>query len=350
MGRKGMIAAAYACTALLAAAACGGGSAPGSLTLMSGGGVYQDALDAAFARPFEQETGVVVHDDPTLNYAKIKTMVEAGSANVDVIPAEGYWAAQNCGTLLEPIDRTVVDLSGIDPELIESECSAPLLTYTSTIYYNNTRFPEGTGPTGCADFFDVARFPGKRAASSSAMPNPLVECALIADGVPREQLYPLDVDRAFRKIETIKPDLVFWNSGSESSQFMLAGEVDMILAWNGRAYAAIEEQNAAFSPAYGEAFLHYDTMVVPKGVADPAAAMRFVAFTMDPARQAKLTTLIPYEPSKPGAPLVDLPPGLQEFLPSTNPKVAEGVIVQNQRWWAENGEQVTARWQQTFNG
>ena len=72
-----------------------GASSGGSdLTFMSGGGNYQDAQDQAFIRPFEKAEGVTVHDDTTLSYAKIKTMVDAGNVTVDVIPAEGYWAVQ----------------------------------------------------------------------------------------------------------------------------------------------------------------------------------------------------------------------------------------------------------------
>ncbi|WP_084964855.1 ABC transporter substrate-binding protein [Thermoactinospora rubra] len=322
----------------------------GSLTFMSGGGAYLDALDEAFLKPFAKDTGIAVHNDPTLSYAKIKTMVGAGKVTIDVTPAEGYWEIQECGKTLLPLDRTLVDLSDIDPALIQGECGAPLLTYSTAIYYNKEAYPGPDKPVGCRDFFDTAKFPGKRAVRDSAVPNPLIECALVADGVSPDALYPLDLDRAFKKIATIRKDLVFWASGAESTQLMTAGEVAMIHAWNGRAYAAIAEQGAGFAPAYGEAFLIYDTLVVPKGVRDPKAAMKLVDYMLDPARQAKLTSLIPYSPSNKKAVLTGLPAPLQEFLPETNPKVAEGVHVQDQRWWAQNADEVTRRWQAMFQG
>jgi putative spermidine/putrescine transport system substrate-binding protein len=178
----------------------------------------------------------------------------------------------------------------------------------------------------------------------------LIECALVADGVAPNDLYPLDLDRAFRKIETIKDDLVFWASGADSVQLMTAGEVAMIQAWNGRAYDAIAEQGAPFKAAYGEAFLIYDTLVVPKGVSDPAAAMRLIDSMMDPRRQAKLTELIPYSPTHEGAELGELPGKLQGFLPETNPEMARGIVVQDQVWWAENADAATRRWLETFQG
>jgi putative spermidine/putrescine transport system substrate-binding protein len=338
--------AAASLLASLALTACGGGGS--SLTFMSGGGAYQDAQDKAFIRPFEKDTGITVHDDTTLSYAKVATMVRAGHVTIDVIPAEGYWAVQQCGKLLQPIDTKIVNLSPIDPALKQSGCGAPLLTYTSSVYYKTGAYPSGSVPSGCRDFFDVQRFPGKRAVSSVAVPNPLLECALIADGVPRDKLYPLDTERAFRKIETIRKDLIFWNTGSDSAQLMASGEVNMILAWNGRAYAAIAEQKAGFAQAYGESITHYDALVVPKGVRDTAAAMKLVNYMMDARRQAYLTTLIPYAPANRDAKLTGLNPTLRDFLPDTNPKLAKGVVVQDQRWWAANADAVTKRWQQTF--
>jgi putative spermidine/putrescine transport system substrate-binding protein len=342
--------------AFLALAGCGsdtsggGDGNKGSLTFMSGGGAYFDALNEAYLKPFERDTGVAVNDDPTLSYAKIKTQVKSGNVTIDVTPAEGYFAAQECGKDLQRLDTSIVDLSKVDPELKQDECGAPLITYNTSIYYKKGAFPGKDAPTGCKDFFDTERFPGKRAVRESALPNPLVECALIADGVAADDLYPLDLDRAFKKIATIEDDLIFWPSGADSVQLMTAGEAVMIQAWNGRAYDAIAEQGAAYESAYGDAFLIYDTLVVPKGVKDPESAMRLINSMMDPKRQAKLTSLIPYSPTRVDAKLGELPAKLKEFLPETNPKAQRGIVVQDQRWWAENGEVVTRRWSDAFQG
>lgn len=261
---------------LSACGANGGSTQTDSLTFTSWGGVYQDAQVEAFIEPFSETTGIQVHEDPTLSYAKVKTMVNAENVTWDVITVEGFWAVQQCGELLEPLDTDAVDMSGIDPALMQSECGAPLLTYISTVYYNTESYSGDAPPASCEDFFDTEQFPGKRGVYSSPFANALLECALVADGVAPDQLYPLDLDRAFSVIETIKDDIVFWNIGADSEQLMIAGEVDMILAFNGRAYAAIAQQGAAFETAYSESFLHYDAIAVPQGVSDPAAAMDLV--------------------------------------------------------------------------
>src|SRR5262249_38150551 len=60
--------------------------------------------------------------------------------------------------------------------------------------------------------------------------------ALLADGVPADRLYPLDIDRAFKKLDRIKPHIkVWWREGNQSQQLIRDGELDMMSIWNGRA-------------------------------------------------------------------------------------------------------------------
>jgi putative spermidine/putrescine transport system substrate-binding protein len=63
--------------------------------------------------------------------------------------------------------------------------------------------------------------------------------ALMADGVPREEIFKLlatkeGQDRAFKKLEELKPHIVWWTSGTEQIQGLLSGEYDLAMAWNGR--------------------------------------------------------------------------------------------------------------------
>ncbi|NED95604.1 extracellular solute-binding protein [Phytoactinopolyspora alkaliphila] len=333
----------------LALAACGSSASEDAITFMSGGGTYGDALNEVFLTPYSEESGVTVVEDPTMSYAKVRTQVDAGRVETDMIPAEGYWSVQQCGILLQPLDLEIVDLSGIKEELIQDECGAPLLTYSTAIYYNTETYGED-GPDTCEEFFDTTTFPGSRSVRSAAVPNPLIECALIADGVAPEELYPLDVERAFAKIETIEDDLLFWEAGSDSETQMATGEVDIIMAWNGRAYAGVSQQDASFAGGEGDSFLIYDALVVPVGVENPEVRMELVAFMMQAQRQAELTKVIPYSPAAAHAELSDLPADLEPFLPETNPAMVAGNHVQDQRWWAENADSVANTWQSQFGG
>ena len=281
-------------------------------------------------------------------------MVDAGNVTVDVVPAEGYWAVQECGKLLQPIDKSIVDMSDIDPcadaeRVCARRCSPTRRRSTTT----PRRSAAPTRRTDCRDFFDTKRFPGKRAVYSSPLPNAAIECALIADGVHARPALPGSTSTApSKKLASIKDDLVFWNSGTDSAQLMTSGEVDMILAWNGRAYAAIGEQGAKFAPAYGE--------VVPalrrsrrarRTSSDPELAMKLVDYMMDPARQAKLTTLIPYGPANTKAKLPGCRRQLEAFLPEHEPEARRGDrSCRTRRWWAKNADAVSQAWQRPFQG
>jgi spermidine/putrescine-binding protein len=92
-----------------------------------------------------------------------------------------------------------------------------------------------TCPVTPKDFFDVDRFPGQR---SLYVGDPLIAMAMAlqADGVPADKVFPMDIDRAFRKLQVIRPHIrAFWQSGDQSEQMFRSGEVDMAVMWNGRA-------------------------------------------------------------------------------------------------------------------
>src|SRR5207249_4296993 len=72
------------------------------------------------------------------------------------------------------------------------------------IAYHTKKYNDENHPRSWAEFWDVKKFPGAR-----ALPHPSyligpLEMALVADGVPADKLYPLDVERAFRSLERIR--------------------------------------------------------------------------------------------------------------------------------------------------
>ncbi len=322
----------------------------GSLNTMITGGTLGDAVEEVYFNPFTQETGITIQNDPGFDYAKISTGVDAGSPPMSMAAVSSFWSQQQCGTALLPLDTSVVDLTNIDPALIQDECSAPYITYLQGIYYDTSVYSGAEKPSGCRDFFDVERFPGKRSTGGVAIPNALMECALIADGVSRTELYPLDVERAINKIETIKDDLIFWNSSAQSQEMMVNGEAAMFLAYNGRAYGAIVEQSAPYAPAYGDAFGFSDGLAVPKGAANVEQAMQLINFMLDAQRQAQLTTYIPYAPSNTTANLDGVPEEMQPFIPGVNPELQEALIPINMKWWSENAAEAAQAWEQVFVG
>ena len=118
---------------------------------------------------------------------------------------------------------------------------------------------KGVAPTGWADFFDTAKFPGKRTMCKWIQGQ--LEFVLMADGVAPADLYPLDVDRAFKKLKPMLADIIFWEGGAQTQQLFREGEVVMGNIWHTRAnllnketpdkFNWIWEQNIAVRPAPG---------------------------------------------------------------------------------------------------
>ena len=316
-----------------------GGSADGGpIAFVSFGGALQEGGEAAYAEPFTAATGIEVISDGPTDYAKLRSMVEADQVSWDVVEGDPFFAIRECGTLVEPIDTSIVDTSHLPAEFV-SECAVPSIGVADILLYDNTKFTSDV-PTSWADFFDTKKFPGKRALWSDVYAGNL-EIALLADGVAPEDLYPLDVERAIAKYDTIKDDLVFWDSGAQSQQLMASQEVAMLWAWSGRAYDAIKN-GAPFSAVFDQNLMVPNAWMVPKGSKNVEAAMEFIAYATSAEAQTKIAELIPYAPTNDQAdPQLD-ELGL-EFLPTSAANKATQVSV-DFAWWADNYEASQKSW------
>src|SRR5215831_18498118 len=198
------------------------------------GGSWTAAEEAAFFKPFTEATGIRVHTVAPVSYTKLKAQVQSGRYEWDVTAiSRSDWLRAEREGLVEPIDWTVVQKD----KLFSDAVFANGISYCAlgtNLCYRKDKFPNG-GPQSWADFWDVQKFPGRRSLCISDPPRTLI-FALLADGVPADRLYPLDFDRAFKKLEQIKPHIkVWWREGNQSQQLIRDGEVDMMSIWNGRA-------------------------------------------------------------------------------------------------------------------
>ena len=137
-----------------------------------------------------------------------------------------------------------------------------------------------------ADLWDVKKFPGPRALRKS--PKTTLEFALIADGVPAKDVYKVlgtkdGVDRAFKKLEQLRPNVkVWWTAGAQPPQLLADGEVVMTTAWNGRIYDAVKNSGKNFKIVWDGQGLDFNLWAIPKGTKNLALAQQFVAFTVKP--------------------------------------------------------------------
>lgn len=85
-------------------------------------------------------------------------------------------------------------------------------------------------PPRWADFWNVVRYPGKRGLRRD--PRSTLEIALMADGVPPQEVYgvlstPEGIDRAFRKLTQLRPYITWWSTPEESARIVENGGVLM---------------------------------------------------------------------------------------------------------------------------
>ncbi|HEX2526279.1 MAG TPA: ABC transporter substrate-binding protein [Geminicoccus sp.] len=314
------------------------------ITVASGGGIYQDAQRAAFFDPTAKKLGITIKEATTNGIPEIRVQVQSKSVIWDIANT----AAEECAIgskegLFEPLDTSVVDTSGIDPKLVGPDWVANL--YYSTVMAWNTDAigQDGNLPKSWADFFDTEKFPGDRGIYDHPRGN--LEAALLADGVPPDQLYPLDVERAFKKLEELKPDItVWWSSGAQSAQLIKDGEVDLIQIWNGRIAAAMKD-GAKADYSFDQGILMADCFVVPKGAPNKDLAMKALGMFIAPEQQALLPLHIAYGPINQKA--FDQPVLTDELKAKINssPENAAKQIVLDVAWWGENGAAMMERWQ-----
>jgi len=332
-------AALLAGTAFVATARAGD-----DITITSWGGAYQDSQRKAFFDPYTAAGNKVTEAEYNGEIAKLRAMVEAKNVTWDVVDVDTQTALAACaeGTL-ETIDWNKLGLDrskyiGADIQ----DCAIPNIIYSTVIAYDTTKL--NPAPTKMDDLFDLQKFPGKRALQKSPFVN--LEWALIADGVAPADVYkvlgtPEGVDRAFKKLDTIKKDVVWWESGAQPPQLLADGQVVLASDWNGRFYAAVKTDKKPFKIIWDRQAPDWDWWSIPKGTPKLEASYAFLKYASDAQRMADQTKYISYGPSnKDSSPLVD--PNILPDLP-TAPDNMKTVLAVDPQFWADHGDELRER-------
>jgi putative spermidine/putrescine transport system substrate-binding protein len=308
------------------------------------GGAMRDVWRTVAYQPFTALTGCEVVED-TSDTGKLRAQVDSGNVEWSVAQIGTYQMRVLGGQgYLEEIDYSVVDQSEFLPGVAAKWGVAGL--YWSTILAYRTVTYGDRVPQGWKDFWDVAQFPGARGLSKLA-PVPNLEFALIADGVPKEQVYdvlgtPDGVERAFAALDRLKPSItVWWDAGAQPPQLLTDGELDMCSAWNGRIDAA-QREGAQIGIQWNEGQITTDSFVIPKGAPEPEVAMDFINFVTRPEVQARMAMLIPYGPVN--ARSFDLLSSEQAKRLPSSPELRAKQFERNIDFWVEHLERLTERW------
>lgn len=272
-----------------------------TVTVTSSGGAVQAAQRTAWYGPFTKTTNIkIVEDNWNQELAKVRAQVETKSIKWDVVEITALNLSAACEEgLVERIDwskyfdpRDFEDMGGLPP------CGVPILNASGGLAYDADKIKDP--PRTWADFWNVKKWPGKRGMLYRA--EQTLEVALMADGVaPKDVMTvlaaPGGVDRAFRKLEELKPHIHWWKSGAESMQLLATGETVLTYAWNGRVAAANKADKRNFKIVFEAGFVNgNNSLAIMKSSPNREAAIRFVQFAASPKPLAEFAEIIQYGP------------------------------------------------------
>ena len=307
----------------------------------SWGGSFQDAQKVAFCEPFSEATGATVVQAGPITYAKLRAMLESGTPTWDVVDIGiDFFYSGAADKLFDRIDTGIVDVKRIDPRYLH-ENGVGDIVWSYNLGYSKSVYTEANRPRSWADFFDLQKFPGRRMIRDRV--TPMLEVALLGDGVPPGKVYPIDVDRAFKKLDTIKKQSVFWSTNSQSQQLLVDGEANMGVIINGRLYDAVKK-GANLGIEWNQHIQSFDYLIVPKNLKNRTVAMALIDAATMPEAQAKVANLMALAPTNPEA-FKYIDESVKPWL-TTNPAYASQGIPLNQGYWQDNLKPLTERWEQ----
>jgi len=350
--------------ALISGAALAGSHMSMEMTIVSWGGAYSNSQLKAYHEPYSAKTGVTILNDDSSStaVAQLRAMNEAKNVTWDVVDVEAAPAMQLCdeGLAME-IDADTMLAAAPDGtpasqdfgDMLVSPCFIPQIVYSTTFGFR-TDLVGDKAPTSVCDVFDTAGYPGKRSLFSYPINN--MEWALLCDGVAKADIYDtLETEagqnQALAKLDTIKDDVIWVSSGSDTPQLLADGEVIMGATYNGRLFSLIEEQNQPVAMIWDGQVMDLDGWIIPAGLSPErqARALDYILFATDTQRLADQAKYISYGPARASsAPLVgkhaDLGIDMAPHMP-TAPENLSRAFLMNYDFWADYRDDLDAKFQ-----
>ena len=329
-----------------------------SLTIVSWGASYEVSQRNAYHDPYTEMTGteIVQVSKSSNGPAGIRAQVESGNVTWDLVDAIPGAAMRLCDQgLIEPIDydRILKDApNGDSPRedfILElRECFVPEVLF-GTVWATNRESWSGEQPDSIQDVWNTERYPGRRAMQKIPAGN--LEWALMADGVPADQVYEVladdaGINRAFEKLGELKDVALWWEEAAQPPQLLADGEVAFASSYNGRFFNAQVVENQPFEIIWDGQLLEPTGWVVPKGQLTDEVE-RYLRFATDTQRLADQARYISYGPvrrssasqvGKHAETGVDMKPHMP-----TNPAHMETAIVKDAVFWADKGDALSER-------
>jgi putative spermidine/putrescine transport system substrate-binding protein len=341
--RRFLAQAAAAAVAAPGVGACAEGK---TVNVAGYGGILQEYQTRLFAKPFEAKTGIKVTIGPNASLALAKLQNAPGTAaQWDIIGLTGAeYSEAVAQNLIVPYDYGIVDPTNI-PEEYRKSHGVKFSLFLFVMAWDKRQVANDRAPGTLAEFWDTERIKGKRSLYANISDGSTLEMALLADGVPLTQLYPLDVDRALKSLERLGRGNIIWhNTNAEPIQQLTSGAVPLATCFNGRVISANRAGGqlgftAAYSAVSGNPYC------VVASSASKHEAFQYLNYMLNtPQADAEYMELTNYAVPN-NAALKLLPPAIVDALP-TSPKLRDKVFIKDDAWWAANLERTTTRFKE----
>jgi putative spermidine/putrescine transport system substrate-binding protein len=267
------------------------------LTAVGFGGATQEAFDKAYFKPFAAQSGKpVVQDTYGGGLAKQKAMVESGNPTWDLVQMDQNEMELACEQgLLEELDhQQLTNAKEVNPDAF-STCGVGAFIWSEVITYDQKKFG-ADGPKSWADFWNVKKWPGKRGLRKQARMT--LEIALMADGVASADIYKVlatkeGQDRAFAKLDEIKPYIQWWETGAQPLEWLAAGNVTVTAAYNGR-IAIANQQGNNFPLIWQQQLYSMDYWTIIKNTPNKQQSYQLLDYILSAKAQGDFARAIPY--------------------------------------------------------
>lgn len=325
----------------------------GQIVISSWGGSIQEAMRKAYFEPFEKETGIKVVEQTygIKGLSKLKLQMAAGGAEIDLLDGPPFWTAiGRDNDITDSIDYSDFHNTGDHMPEALNDYGYSYGTVSWGLAYNTRSYPNG-GPQSWADAWDTDKFPGLRSMFAPIAARH-IEYALMADGLATAKVNPLDdakIDRGFKKLADLKDHVGAWyGSLAQAQSLLLSQEIDVAEFVNGRAHAA-QDLGEPIEFTYNEAVMNLLTWVLAKGAPNRDNAIKFLAFSSRPDRQAAFAEQIYYGPTNSkGLEYIGSDKTLSR-LPSYPDNMAKQVLLDGE-FWAKNIGKLKSRWAEITSG
>lgn len=324
-------------------------AAPPSITIATWSGPYGAAQENEVFKPFTRETGITIriarNDGDLLTLEKASTP----TAPWQVVDIENAALTRGCAEgQFEKLDHAALLGEAAVADFIPGTlhpCGIGQLIWSQVVAYDATQLSTSP-PRGLADFFDLARFPGKRGLYSRAEGN--LELALMADGIPPEDVYQVlrtteGLEQAFAKLTTLSGAAVFWSQGDGPERLLNEGKVIMSTAYAGRFQRPRSGARRPVGLMWTNQLWRTSYWAIPTNSGDLANAQRFVSFATDAERLSRLAVRLRFGPARKSA-MALVPANARDDLPTARRQFHDALMM-DAGFWAEIGPRLEERFQ-----